>query len=129
MIFYIYLAYNDLMIKYLALSIGGDNGDTATVVTLPGPIDKLTNAPDILQRIIRTGFVLAIFIASLLVLFYTLYQAYRWTTSQGDKKEIEAASGAFWHGILGLIIILTSFIIINLIGYFFQIDFFHFTLK
>lgn len=117
------------MTNILALTIGGDNGDAATTLTLPGPLDKLTNDPHALSRIIQTGFVFAIFIASLLVLGYTLYQAYLWTTSQGDKKVIEQSSSAFWHGILGLVIILMSFFIINLIGYFFQINFFNFTLK
>jgi len=117
------------MNRYLALAIGGDSGDASTTLVLPKPIDHLVNDPKVLSNILQTGFRLAVFIASLAALAYTLYQAYRWSTSQGDKKIIEESSGAFWHGILGLIIILSSFFVLNIIGYFFQINFFRFSLK
>lgn len=117
------------MTKLLALTIGGDNGDAATTITVPAPLNGLVNDPKIISRIIGTGITLIIVLSCIAVLLFTLYQAYRWITSQGDKKEIETISGAFWHGILGLIIILVSYFIINLIGFFFQIDFFHFKLS
>ncbi len=76
-----------------------------------------TTGEDILQVGINLLFVAAIIV----FLFYFLWGAIRWIASEGDKNKIQMARGKITYSILGLVIVLISFFIINAIGSFFNI--------
>ena len=107
------------MTHLLAFSVG-DQGSATSIGNLPYSINHLVNDPNILSNILGTLFNLLFFAAAFLVFVFTVYHAWRWVVSQGDKKNIETARSAFWNGILGLIIVLTAFLIVNILGFFFH---------
>jgi len=66
------------------------------------------------------GFITLLFIlAGLIALFYLVWGGIKWLTSGGDKSNIEAAQGHIVAAIIGLVIILVSYVIVNLLWQFF----------
>jgi hypothetical protein len=76
-----------------------------------------TRFSGVLGAIITLILVIAIIIA----LFLLLWGAVKWINSGGDKAAVEAARAQIIGGATGLIIILLTFLIINLILNFFNI--------
>lgn len=116
------------MTKILAFSVG-DPGSSTSIGNLPPVISSMVNDPRIISHTI--GFILsALFFATVFLVFvFTVYQAYKYIISQGDKKELETVRGAFWNGIIGLIVVCISFLLVNIVGYFFHLNLFHTTLQ
>ncbi|MCB9813462.1 MAG: hypothetical protein H6772_03585 [Pseudomonadales bacterium] len=57
-----------------------------------------------------------IVIGAILVLIYFLWGAIQWISAGGDKSKIETARNRITHSILGLIILVSSFVIIGFIS-------------
>ena len=74
---------------------------------------------NVLGAIITLILVLAVAIA----IFILLWGAVKWINSGGDKEKVEAARNQIIGGATGLIIILLTFLIINVLLGFFNIDF------
>ena len=55
-------------------------------------------------------------LAGAVALFMVIYSGIKLTTSGGEAKQIEGARHTLTYAILGLVIVLTSFIVINLIS-------------
>lgn len=64
-----------------------------------------------------------IFVVAVLVFFFMLViGGIRWITSGGDKAQTEGAKGQITASIIGLVVVLASYAIVNLIEIFFGID-------
>lgn len=72
---------------------------------------KVNNAGGIVGTIIQTLLIIAI----LMSLFFILYGGIRWISSGGDKGKIDQARGTLVAAIVGLIISLLAFFILNII--------------
>lgn len=73
--------------------------------------------PGIIGTLIRLILIVAIVIS----LFFLIYGGIRWVLSGGDKTAVEAARNHIVAAIVGLVIVLLAFFILNLIGGFFGI--------
>ena len=58
----------------------------------------------------------ALIFAGIVALFLIIFAGYKFLTSGGDPKSIEGARKTLTYGFLGLILILLSFLIINIIA-------------
>jgi len=55
-------------------------------------------------------------IGAIMVLLYFIMGAMEWITSGGDKNKLESARNKMMHAILGLIILVSSFVIIGFVS-------------
>ena len=107
--------------KILALTIGGDGSPTIPV-QLPGQITTVNNHAGIFgSHILQLSVALLFLAATLLSLLYVFFGGIKWLVSQGDKKNIEDARNTIVYAIIGLVISLTAFLVINVLGTFFHI--------
>lgn len=60
--------------------------------------------------------------AILLSLFYLIWGGYEWIRSEGDKEAIQTARYRIIYSVIGLVVAFFSFLLINLISYFFGVD-------
>jgi len=109
------------MTKLLALSIGDPKAATP-VQNLPDPIQRLVSNSNILVITVQTIFNVLLFFGILIALAFVIFSGYKFLVSQGDKQELETARTALFNNIVGLIIIFTSFIVVNVLGSFFHIN-------
>ncbi|HWY79143.1 MAG TPA: hypothetical protein VNW29_02180 [Candidatus Sulfotelmatobacter sp.] len=82
----------------------------------PGDFNSLCNlnvnkAGGIVGSIIQ----LLLIIAILAALFFLIYGGVRWITSGGDKGKIDQARGTLTAAVIGLIIALVAFFIVNIV--------------
>lgn len=66
----------------------------------------------VLQNIINAALVLAAVVAVILI----MYAGYQFVTSNGDKEKVDGARKRITYAIIGLIVIIFAFAIINLIS-------------
>jgi len=104
--------------KLIALTVG-DKGSPIYNLDLPSGLNGIGSLG--LQRIVSFGINLLLTIAVLLALFFVLFGGLRWILSQGDKKQLEQAQKTILYAVIGLIVVLLSFFILNLIGFAFQV--------
>lgn len=94
-----------------------------TPIQMPGQIAKVNGlVGNFGINVIHLGINLLIFAASLLVLFFVLWGGLKWLTSEGDKKKVEEARTTIIYSVIGLVVIILSFLIINVIGAFFKVN-------
>jgi uncharacterized membrane protein len=99
--------------KNLALTLPGGNSITTSLVP--------TGGPHALSSIITLALDLAVLIAVIVCLFSLVLSGFNWITSEGDKQKVANARQRLAFSIIGLIVVLMSFAIINLIYTFFLI--------
>lgn len=105
--------------KLFALTIGG-NGSTPTYhVSLPLGLGTAGSVN--IQTIVTFALNLLITVAILLSFFFVLFGGLKWMMSQGDKKQVEEAQKTLTFAIIGLVIVLLSFFLLNLFGFAFQV--------
>jgi hypothetical protein len=102
-------------IQYLALTL--PNGQT---VKGPGgiPSGGLTYLGKVLGNA-ATIFLIAVVIATL---FFIVFGAIQWTSSNGEKEKVAAARKKITWAIIGLIVALCAFFLINVLGGFFNVS-------
>lgn len=61
---------------------------------------------------------LAAALAGMILLVMLMWGGFMWMTSSGDPKKTEAARGAITSALLGLVLIVGSYVILNLIAQF-----------
>lgn len=76
-------------------------------------VATLNCLPAVFQNVVTA----ALIFAGVAAVFFIIFSGVKFITSGGDPKKIEAARHTIMYAILGLIIILLSFLIINLIGF------------
>lgn len=95
------------------------------VLTIPGygNIQTPGGVPNIgISPIIQTGVTLLFVFAILLTLFFLIYGGIRWIVSGGNKEKLQQARQTLTYAIIGLIVVLLSFFIINVIGGIFAVN-------
>lgn len=73
--------------------------------------DPAKSSSPLLNFVIALIFVIGI----IAVVIFVIYSGILWATSAGDKQKIETARHTLTYAIIGLILIVLSFVIINLI--------------
>jgi len=97
-------------------------------MTLPGgqtvnaPASVPTGGIDFLGAVLRNGLTYFMIAAIILCLISMVWSGVQWTSSSGDKSKIAAARGRITWSIVGLVIVLSVFFILNIISYFFGVN-------
>ena len=70
----------------------------------------------------------ALIVAAILTFAYLIWGGIQWITSGGDKAQYEAARGRITSALIGLAIVVAAYALMELVGHFFGVDVFHFTI-
>lgn len=103
--------------KELALTIGSSASPQFKVQT-PEQIGTFS-----LNTLLTTGITILLIFAILLSLFFLIYGGISFITSAGDKQKVVAARQKLTYAIVGLIIVLASFFIVNFVYEIFGLQF------
>ena len=76
---------------------------------------KLDQGNDLVGRIVTILLIVAIVLA----LIFLVIGGIRWITSGGDKGKLESARGTVTAAVVGLVVALSAFLILNIVTYFF----------
>lgn len=98
--------------KLLAFTVPG------YTITGPSQVEKIQTGP-LGQNIFQLGIVSLFLLSFVLAIIFLLLGGIQWIMSGGDKEKIQKARGRLTYSIVGLIIVLLSFFIVNLVGGFF----------
>lgn len=79
---------------------------------------NFNNVGDVIGKLI----VLLLIVAVIVSVFFLIYGGIKWITSGGDKTGVESARNHIIAAIVGLIIALLAFFILNFVGGFFGIS-------
>lgn len=106
------------MRNLIAFSVPGTNG--------PIPIQPVAGMPgdqnNPVQIIIQWGLGFVFIFAAIAALLFLIWGGISWITSGGEKEKIEAARNKIVYAIIGLVVILSSYLIINTVGSLFGIN-------
>ncbi len=96
----------------------------------PALPDKLGDLPGetFLQKFIVSGISLMLIAGSVIFFFILISGGIKWLSSSGDKVKLESAQKQISSGLVGLVILLSSFAVIKLIEALFGIDLLNITL-
>lgn len=81
-----------------------------------------------LSKLLRTGISLMFVFGSIIFLFILTSGGVKWLSSSGDKVKLESAQKQITSGLTGLAILLTTFVIIQLVQTIFGVDLLNITL-
>jgi len=82
------------------------------------PTSGITFFQDLIPAFVTLGFV----IGSLVFFFFLISGAITWIVSGGDKTKLESARSRITNAIVGFVILLLAFAVVNLLESFFHID-------
>lgn len=102
--------------KYFSLNIDGKPINAPNTVPTGG-FDKF-------QDILQVGLTALFIVAFVLALIFLIWGGIQWTTSGGDKEGIQKARLKLTYAIIGLVVTVLAFFIVNIISGFFQFNFF-----
>ena len=102
------LAVGEVRAQSMDILPSGDDIEAGGNLTIAGLISSLING--------------AILLSALAVLLYLILGGFQWLTSGGDKGKTEAARNKITAALIGLLIVIASWAIFNLILQFFGID-------
>jgi hypothetical protein len=101
------------------------------VYSIPGydlPIDAPNGVPtggsNMLSTVGKNAMVYVFGFALILAIILVIMSGIQWITSAGDKQKIAAARSRLIYTFVGLILILVSFVIIQLLGNLFSVNLF-----
>lgn len=106
--------------KELSFTIPGWNGGNVQIQP-PNNSNVPTGGLSALETIIQNGITILLITATLLSFFFLLWGGIQWIISGGDKQGVEKARGRITWAIVGLVISFLSFLIINMLAYFFNV--------
>lgn len=99
-------------------------GGGADLGTITPPIGVPTTDGDpsnFIGNAVKAVINLLIIVAFLIALFWTIFAGIRFITSAGDPKATGAAWSSIYWGLIGMVVVLGSFAIINLVEIFFGV--------
>lgn len=100
--------------KYLSLGLpGGQN--------IVPPSSVPTGGITMVATIFRNSYTIFLILCVIFSLIYMVIGGMQWITSGGDKTKLEAARKRITYAIIGLIVALMSFLIVNILGYLFGV--------
>lgn len=100
------------MSKLISLSAGDYTVNPPSGVPTSGNIGNL----------ISWGVTALLSFGIVLTLVFLMYGGILWITSQGDKQKVQKARDMLMYVVMGIVIMLLSFFIVELIGYFFGVN-------
>lgn len=103
----------------LALTIPDISGGGQTInapTGIPQP------EPGMMSKIIGNGINIFIIIAIVLCIISVVWAGIQWTSSSGNKEKIASARARLTWSLIGLIIVLTSFFIVKIVGGIFNVN-------
>lgn len=100
---------------YLALNLPGGQVVQPPADIPSGGLDTLSNA-------ISVGISLMIIVAIVLSLFFLVWGGTQWAASGGDKGKITQARARITYAVIGLIVAVSAFFVINVLGHFFGVE-------
>lgn len=109
-----------MLYDLLALTLPGANGQPGQTINPPASIPKggLTT----LQSILSNGITLFLIFGILLTIITIIWSGIQWGSSGGDKAKLQSARNRITWAVIGFILLLLSFFILNIIGYFFKVN-------
>jgi len=111
------------MRNLIAFSVPGTNGPIQIQPVAGMPGDQ--NNP--VQIIIHWGLGFVFVFAAIAALLFLIWGGISWISSGGEKEKIEAARNKIVYAIIGLVVILASFFIVNTVGNLFGVNPFNLT--
>lgn len=113
-------------IPYLFPSIVSADDNTLKLGT---KTDDFKNIENITPSSFISGAIGLALTATIIVFFFIfLIGGYRWITSSGDEKKLAIARSQITNGLIGLTVILSSWVIMGILGTVFDIDIFKLTI-
>lgn len=94
--------------RYLSLKING--------IDVNPPAGIPTGGESALSKVLQTGMQTLFVFAIVFALFVIIFGAIQWITSGGDKQKLEGARKRIIFAIVGLLVVLFAFFIVNLVG-------------
>jgi hypothetical protein len=101
--------------NYLSISFPGSPG-----TTLPSYIPK--GGLGALEIFLQRFMVIFLFTGICLVTIYIVWGGIQWITAEGDKTKLASARSKVTWAIIGFIILLLSYTIVNAIGFLFRVN-------
>lgn len=89
-----------------------DVTDPASGKLIGKDVATLNCIPAVFQNVLNFAFIFA----GIAALFFVFFAGFKFLTSGGDAKQVEGARKTLTYAIIGLVVILLSFAIINLIS-------------
>ncbi len=82
-------------------------------ITPPGnvPQSGITSGQNLLQAALGIAFLIGIVLA----IAFVIYSGIQWAISGGDKQKLQQARSRITFSIIGLIVVLASFLIVNVV--------------
>ncbi len=99
--------------------------NTSVDITPGGQFGKLNFS---VSNLLSAGVTLALVVAGIVCFFMLVIGGIRWIISGGDKAGTEAARNQITAALVGLVIVFAAWAIANLLGTFFGVGVFKFTL-
>lgn len=91
---------------------------------LDAPKGILTGDSGSIDTIAQFGLNILFIVAAVFALFTLLLAGIQWITSDGDKQKVVAARLRITFAIVGLVVVLLAFLIVNIIGGVFDVQLF-----
>jgi len=106
------------MTDLLALTIGGQEITAPTGIPTGG-----LGSGEAGERLIQNGLTLALIAAVILSIIFLIWGGIKWITSGGDKTKVESARKTIIYSLIGLVLALSSIIIVSFVtNTFFGVD-------
>ncbi|HUD44490.1 MAG TPA: hypothetical protein VMR41_03040 [Patescibacteria group bacterium] len=110
------------MVNLLALSIPWNNpSGTPTVLQITPPSSVPTCSGDCLPPLLGSFITLLLVFSLLFALSFIIWGGFDLVVSQGDKTKFEKARNKIVYSIMGLILVLAAYLIINFVGSIFNL--------
>jgi uncharacterized membrane protein YidH (DUF202 family) len=101
----------------LGLTVGG------VQVEAPNSVPDATKAGYLGSNLIHLGITLLLITAAVLSLGFIIWGGIQWILSAGDKHSVEQARMKIIYAVIGLVVSLSAFFILSIVGGIFGIDF------
>lgn len=79
---------------------------------IEGPLKGINNLADVVNKVIE----IMIPIAGVILLFVLIWGGYDYLLSQGNPEKIKSAQGKITTGIIGFVLLIISYLMVNLIA-------------
>ena len=94
-----------------------------TITPPAGTVPAASGDPsDLVGNIIRNGILLLIIISFIIAVIMILLAGLKFVTASGDEKAVSSAWAQIYWGLIGLVVVVGAFAIINLAETFFNIQ-------
>jgi TRAP-type C4-dicarboxylate transport system permease small subunit len=100
---------------YLALTLPGGKQ-----IKAPGGVP--TGGINVVAKVVGNVLTLLLVVTVVLTLFFLIWGGVQWIQSGGDKQKLAGARARLTYAIIGLVIALLSFFVVNVIGFVFKVN-------